>query len=905
MRTYYFAADTQEIMLQWMHCMSLASVLQDRPTSYEDPRVITHQPTNAQHSPGDESDAGFGTCRPSFHHHLYANAPPKPRRLANEDMGSSSEQSPEHHQNLGAQPQQPPRLMQSNYQFNPAAMPQVQSRLVMSPNNAERRTPDTYSRPAGSMQATLNNKVKPTDYEDIYNSERRQMENQSWTNKFGQQAYLQTGGQSATIITKGYEATYNSRPEEKQQLTLLGQSPRKQPPRPHSADFLDYDARRHEDGMDITKSPEPQVRGSRSQLNSQPPRPKSSLDIMRDPDNLYWSEEGYAQKMRQSAYLLQQGPGGALPNPQAPSRSNFPSFSNMLQSQSSSRVAELAANRVLSPSAELLRESEQQHILNMQRRQQQLLEEQKVLQQQLEYQKQQSQQEQLQRQQIEEEEERQLLSYYSEMQSPMTQQPFMRSASARLPRQKYDSERDDEEEGFKQRRNSGSGSGLYSHRRSGAEYGSQKFQQYSAVSTTPDLSTPSSLEATTPREESMKRLLEWKQRMLQSPLARKPSGSATRGVNSAQNQLSNYYKQQALRELADQERRAQGLSRHLSQDALHDGPYSSKLMDMQALVDDQAGSVPWSTEMLDSQEAADFLAQKSQEDSGKMSRSRSQDGRRSSASNRYTSYSSDEDIGDARESRKRSRRPSQSNRSRRSSTEEKISRKAVSFESPTGGEEARNNFQHGNSQLADTDTSRDISQRGYNEWNNTVERLSNMETSSRSMESHRGLYEDRYFSGKCSDSGYDTLQNGVGFNTGTDTLHRSHLRLKPQGLEQQLSPQKHSSSCNSETKLDETAIVKEFSFQYVKNKTQNNPNLLEGTKSLSRNLVSNRKKMFEDQLCPSGGSQGSLEYLNEIPEHQIRSRSILINFVFGDDSFKELRNQLWRNQSTPNLSKIY
>ncbi len=71
----------------------------------------------------------------------------------------------------------------------------------------------------------------------------------------------------------------------------------------------------------------------------------------------------------------------------------------------------------------------------------------------------------------------------------------------------------------------------------------------------------------------MKRLLEWKQRMLQSPLARKPSGSATRGVNSAQNQLSNYYKQQALRELADQERRAQGLSRHLSQDALHDGPY--------------------------------------------------------------------------------------------------------------------------------------------------------------------------------------------------------------------------------------------------------------------------------------------------------------------------------------------
>lgn len=184
----------------------------------------------------------------SYHHHLYANAPPKPRRLANEDMGSSSDQSPEH-QSGGAQPQQPPRLMQSNYSLNPAAMPQVQSRLVMSPNNAERRTPDTYSRPAGSIsiQSNLSSKLKPSDYEDIYNNERRQLENQSWTSKFGQQAYLQTSGSSATIITKGYEATYNNRGETKPQpaSSLTGQAPKgKQPPRPHSADFLDYDARR-------------------------------------------------------------------------------------------------------------------------------------------------------------------------------------------------------------------------------------------------------------------------------------------------------------------------------------------------------------------------------------------------------------------------------------------------------------------------------------------------------------------------------------------------------------------------------------------------------------------------------------------------------------------------------------
>lgn len=49
----------------------------------------------------------------------------------------------------------------------------------------------------------------------------------------------------------------------------------------------------------------------------------------------------------------------------------------------------------------------------------------------------------------------------------------------------------------------------------------------------------------------MKRLLEWKQRMLQSPLTRKPSASANRG--RAQNELSTYYKQQALLDLAAHE----------------------------------------------------------------------------------------------------------------------------------------------------------------------------------------------------------------------------------------------------------------------------------------------------------------------------------------------------------------
>ncbi|XP_015116086.1 uncharacterized protein LOC107040490 isoform X2 [Diachasma alloeum] len=50
----------------------------------------------------------------------------------------------------------------------------------------------------------------------------------------------------------------------------------------------------------------------------------------------------------------------------------------------------------------------------------------------------------------------------------------------------------------------------------------------------------------------MKRLLEWKQRMLQSPLTRKPTGT-TNGVTTAQSELSSYYKRQALLDLAAHE----------------------------------------------------------------------------------------------------------------------------------------------------------------------------------------------------------------------------------------------------------------------------------------------------------------------------------------------------------------
>lgn len=74
-------------------------------------------------------------------------------------------------------------------------------------------------------------------------------------------------------------------------------------PRPHSADFLEYESKNETLNKSITS------RGAYDSTR-QPQRPKSSLDINSpyDPSSdKYYSEESYAEKMRQSAQYLQQG----------------------------------------------------------------------------------------------------------------------------------------------------------------------------------------------------------------------------------------------------------------------------------------------------------------------------------------------------------------------------------------------------------------------------------------------------------------------------------------------------------------------------------------------------------------------------------------------------------------------
>lgn len=76
-------------------------------------------------------------------------------------------------------------------------------------------------------------------------------------------------------------------------------------PRPHSADFLEYETKN--EMLNKTMPSRNMCEAPR-----QPQRPKSSLDINSyyDPSSdRYYSEESYAEKMRQSAQYLQQGLG--------------------------------------------------------------------------------------------------------------------------------------------------------------------------------------------------------------------------------------------------------------------------------------------------------------------------------------------------------------------------------------------------------------------------------------------------------------------------------------------------------------------------------------------------------------------------------------------------------------------
>lgn len=177
---------------------------------------------------------------------------------------------------------------------------------VLYPNN-DRRTPDTYGRSRsggpsqssaqmGRLSTTQEQKRVFSDYEDIYNMENPNPE------LLG--AYQRPMSPLSNQVAGYFEGSEMS-PSQAQQIKMRSRpSPSSAAARPHSADFLEYEARN------------PRV-GPTPPTKPQAPRPKSSLDINRTPDNYYYSEENYAEKLRQSA-MLKQRPGVAAPPTQHP-----------------------------------------------------------------------------------------------------------------------------------------------------------------------------------------------------------------------------------------------------------------------------------------------------------------------------------------------------------------------------------------------------------------------------------------------------------------------------------------------------------------------------------------------------------------------------------------------------------
>lgn len=317
---------------------------------------------------------------------LYANAPPKPRRL-NSQHGDSPDPSPDR---AGSRQTPPPaQTKEPEYGRQQPQQQQQQQHITPPrgyggpPNRApyhfhpqingptERRTPDTYGR---------SNNVSRADYEDVYGD--RYGTREGWPPP-PPQAYI-TDGYGKGILQPGQpypvDPVYikNTPPQQQQMYqadpnyvaknqppqgyapegtyakgvyvkpagparleynpitppttlikqplpyptfrmsspapTVLSVAPAVQPrpksssghpPRPHSADFLEKDTRYIPDSTGSVV-----MRRDRSGPATE--RPKSSVDMYHD----YWSEESYAQKMRQSLYLHAHAQPGRANTPQ-------------------------------------------------------------------------------------------------------------------------------------------------------------------------------------------------------------------------------------------------------------------------------------------------------------------------------------------------------------------------------------------------------------------------------------------------------------------------------------------------------------------------------------------------------------------------------------------------------------
>uniref|UniRef100_A0A6P4FJV0 Uncharacterized protein LOC108052280 isoform X3 n=1 Tax=Drosophila rhopaloa TaxID=1041015 RepID=A0A6P4FJV0_DRORH len=416
MRTYWLAADNSESMMQWVRALAAASLMQAPSSGESEPSVnsslnhsgensdsgihtLQSHPGKGQPTPSSENagSSGGGSGQP-----LYANAPPKPRRI---NDGGYSSPSPEHNeqqqqhpsrrlmsptQQLYQQQQQQQRSQQqqqqqqlqqhhaiydtrtghvstalqlqqaqqqysldhleAQFQQQQVDMEEQIARLQQQraaeeiygeremymaklmqqrqgPNGAyptqqqllqaERRTPDAYGR--SKQQRLFAAAAAAADYEDIYNmsqlagggggamsaQEALLQEAASYRRPLSPPSYDST--KHVPAMAQRYTPNHLEASAADQLINTMDLRARSAAAivRPHSADFLEYEAR-----AEAAAAAAAAAVAQSQQESGRAPRPKSSLDINRTPDSFYYSEASYAEKMRKSALYLQSGGSG-------------------------------------------------------------------------------------------------------------------------------------------------------------------------------------------------------------------------------------------------------------------------------------------------------------------------------------------------------------------------------------------------------------------------------------------------------------------------------------------------------------------------------------------------------------------------------------------------------------------
>ncbi|XP_044740893.1 uncharacterized protein LOC123302148 isoform X2 [Chrysoperla carnea] len=311
MRTYLLAADSHKSMLQWVCALNLACMLQlpiNNPQknieSPATPQQQSHNSQKIQNNQKQQSTTGASASTPNHFQPLYENAPPKPRRVSESVRYMDPQQY-----GMDYPHQKYSHIIYANQHIDP----RMQHHMTTSPSPQQqqyqhviaeqRRTPDTYGRSmsmshydhgmVGMRAVGIQQKIHHPDYEDVYNVKSDLYEPPRSPLAYN---HIKNDCPNLQSMRQFQQPPRNYRPiniepsYRPHNMEYRRQPVREVISRPHSVDFLEHN-------------------NSDYNQKTQPERPKSSLDINQyNDENDFYSEQDYANKMRQSSIYLQYRP---------------------------------------------------------------------------------------------------------------------------------------------------------------------------------------------------------------------------------------------------------------------------------------------------------------------------------------------------------------------------------------------------------------------------------------------------------------------------------------------------------------------------------------------------------------------------------------------------------------------